>query len=106
MIEIQISVSDVVIPHMLQDLIAWQRSTNAKSAPKLDTLLKCTLPKMHTHSHSTRNITCISIHYNIDSYNIILITIAISISYFFPVIPSTPDLSYPYMLLPISIPNH
>ena len=53
MIEIQISVLDVVIPHMHQDLIAQQRSTNANSAPKLDTSLKCASPKMHTHSHST-----------------------------------------------------
>ena len=53
-----------------------------------------------------RNIAWIFIRYNIDSYKIVLITIPISISYFFPVIPSTPDLSYPYMLLPISIPNH
>ena len=51
-------------------------------------------------------ISLVYICYNIHSYNIILITVLISISYFFPVIPSTPDLFCPYMLLPISIPNH
>ena len=52
MIEIQISVPDMVIPHMHQDLIAWQRSTNVNIAQKLDTSLKCALPKMHTYIHS------------------------------------------------------
>ena len=53
MIEIQISVPDVVIPHMHQDLIAQQRSTIVNNVQKLDTSPKCALPKMHTHSHST-----------------------------------------------------
>ena len=53
MIEIKICVPDVVIPHMHQDLIAWQISTNANNVQKLDTLPKCALQKMHTHSHST-----------------------------------------------------
>ena len=52
-IEIQISVLDMVIPHKYQDLNVWQRSTNANIAQKLDTSLKCALPKMYTHSHST-----------------------------------------------------
>ena len=53
MIEIQISVPDVVIPHMHKDLTAWQRSTNANIAQKLDTSPECALPKMHTNSHNT-----------------------------------------------------
>ena len=53
MIEIQISVPDVVIPHMHKDLTAQLRSINANIAQKLDTLQRCALPKMHTSSHST-----------------------------------------------------
>ena len=52
-IEIQISVLDVVIPHMHKDLTAWLRSTNANIAQKSDTSQRCALPKMHTHSHSS-----------------------------------------------------
>ena len=63
MIEIQISVPDVVIPHMHKDLTAWQRSSNANIAQKLDTSPKCALPKMHTHSHST--ITKVSQNWHI-----------------------------------------
>ena len=51
--EIQISVPGVVIPHMHQDLTAWQRSTSANIAQKLDTSPECALPQMHTNSHST-----------------------------------------------------
>ena len=50
-------------------------------------------------------ISLVYIWYNINSNNIVLITIPISISYFFPVIPSLLDLFYPYMSLPILIPN-
>ena len=53
MIEIWISVPDVVIPHMHKDLPAWQRSTNVNIAQKLDTSQKCALQKMYTCSHST-----------------------------------------------------
>ena len=53
MIEIQISVPDMVIPHMHQDLIAQQRSANVNIAQKLDTSLKCALPKNAHHRHST-----------------------------------------------------
>ena len=53
MIDIQISVPDVVIPHMHKDLPAWQRSTNANIAQKLDTSQKCALLKIHTNSHNT-----------------------------------------------------
>ena len=53
MIEIQISVLDVVIPHMCKNLTARLRSTNANSAKKSDTSQRWALPKMHTHNHST-----------------------------------------------------
>ena len=43
MIEIQISVLDVVIPHMHKDLTAQLRSTNANISQKLDTSQRCTL---------------------------------------------------------------
>ena len=52
-VEIQISVLDVVIPHMHKDLTAQLRSTNANTAQKLYTSQRCALPKMHTCSHST-----------------------------------------------------
>ena len=52
MIEIQISVLDVVIPHMHKDLTAWLRSTKANIVKKSDTSQRCALPNMHTHSHS------------------------------------------------------
>ena len=55
--------------------------------------------------HNTACIQYIFVHYIIDSC-IILITVPISTSYPFLVIHSMPDLSYPYMLLPISITNH
>ena len=54
---------------------------------------------------NTACIQYIFVHLYIDLC-IILTTVLISTSYFFPVIPSMPDLSYPYMLLPISITNH
>ena len=53
LIEIQISVPDVVVPHMHKDLTAWLRSINENTAQELDTSQKCALPKMHTHSCST-----------------------------------------------------
>ena len=53
MIEIQISVLDVVIPHMHKDLTAQLRSTNAKNTQKLDTSQRCALPKIYTQRHST-----------------------------------------------------
>ena len=42
MLKIQISVPDVVIPHMHKDLIAWLRSINVNIVPKLDTSQICT----------------------------------------------------------------
>ena len=53
MIEIQISVLDVVIPHMHKDLTIQLRSTNATIAQKSDTSQRYALSKMCTHSHST-----------------------------------------------------
>ena len=53
MIEIQISVLEVVIPHTHKDLTAWLRNTNANIAQKLDISQRCALPRMHTCSHST-----------------------------------------------------
>ena len=53
MIEIHISVPDVVITHMHKDLTAWLGSINANIAQKLDTSQRCALPKMHTYNHST-----------------------------------------------------
>ena len=50
-IEIQISVLDVVIPHMHKDLTAQLRRTSANIAQKLDTLQICALQKMQTSSH-------------------------------------------------------
>ena len=52
MIEIQISVLDVLIPHMHKDLTTWLRSTNANTAQKSDTSQRCALQKIHTQSHS------------------------------------------------------
>ena len=52
MIEIQVSVLDVVIPHIHKDLTAWLRSTNPNIAQKLDASQRCALTKMHTISHS------------------------------------------------------
>ena len=52
-IEIKISVLNVVIPHMHKDLTAQLRNTNANIAQKLDISQRYALPKMHTHSHST-----------------------------------------------------
>ena len=48
MTEIQISVLDVMIPHMHKDLTAQLRSTNADIAQKSDTSQRYALPKMHT----------------------------------------------------------
>ena len=45
MIEIQISVLDVVIPYMHKDLTAQLRSTNTNIAQKLNTSQRCALPK-------------------------------------------------------------
>ena len=45
MIEILISVLDVVIPHMHKDLTAQLRSTNANIAQNSDTSQRCPLPK-------------------------------------------------------------
>ena len=53
LIEIQISVPYVVIPHMHKDLTVQQGSTNANIAQKLDTSPECALPKMHNNSYST-----------------------------------------------------
>ena len=72
MIEMQISVLDVVIPHMHKDLTAWPRSTNANIAQKLGTSQRCALPRMCTHSH--RNIIKVSQnrHINLLYLNILL----------------------------------
>ena len=45
MIEIQISVPDVVIPHMHQDLIAQQRNTNSKQCTKIGHFTKMCFTK-------------------------------------------------------------
>ena len=46
MLKIQTSVPDVVIPNMHKDLIAWLRSINVNTVPKLDTSQRCALPKI------------------------------------------------------------
>ena len=52
-IEIKITVLDVVIPHMHKDLIARLRNTNANIAQKSDISQRCALPKMYTCCHNT-----------------------------------------------------